>query len=239
MGIDARMFVRLKGRENWLDPAKELEIAVALARVVGAGNFIITKAFEDWNFGPPHHALSIVKPLTEQDVEDYEVPELVGRVVYFQDGPPIVADEDEQFVEVHLMSRYYAEGYARGDWPTIRAVAEWLEIKFPEGEVWYGGDSGGVLAELFDTAARDDINRYYLTKGHSEYRGAFGGLGARDENAIPVCRCCEQPMQSCGGAGETFWFCDGCDGRAKSKGSDVSFLKRGEDFFNPKQEGTT
>lgn len=235
MGVDARMFVRIKGRENWLDPNKELETAVALTRVVGAGHFIITKKFDGWKFGKPNHALSILEPLSREEAEKREAPEMADKVVYFQDGDPIVAADDEQFIVVHLASCYYGPEYARGDWPTIRTVAEWLEIRFPKGEVWYGGDSSGICAGPLTSARRDDITRYYLTKGHSDYRRGYSPFEA--DNASPTCRCCEQSMTSCGGGqGSTFWFCDGCDGKAISRGSDVTFLAPGSDFFQATTE---
>jgi hypothetical protein len=232
MGIDARMFARLRGA-NRLRPDQVLPLAVELAKTVGAGHFMITKD-QEWAraFGPGRHALSVIEPLSDETAREYDCPELAGKVVWFQDGDPIVADPDEQFVEVHLMTRYYGPEYARGNWPVIRTVAEWLEFKLPGAEVWYGGDSSGVCAVRFGPNERALVNRFYLGTGHRTYRSVFDGLSSRGKTP-PICGCCEASMSDCGGGnGSTFWFCDGCNGKAVTHADGrFDLLDRYEEFF--------
>lgn len=238
MGVDARMFARLRG-ENRIKPERVLPLSVDLCKTIGAGSFMITKGSE-YAFGHPHHALSIIPPLDEKTAAEYEVPELTGRVVWFQDGEPIIAEPDEQFLEVHLMTRYYGPDYARGNWMMIRTVAEWLESHIPGAAVWYGGDSSGICAEPFGPAERDEINRFFLNSGHRSYRSAFDGI-FRQRLSPPICTCCEVAMSDTGGGGpdkRTFWYCDGCDGKVVTFGTgrEPVTLSRFEDFFNFEQK---
>lgn len=236
MGVDARMFARLRG-ENRIKPEDALPLAVEMCKTIGAGNFLITKATE-FDFGRPHHALSIIEPLSREDAAEYESPELVGKVVWFQDGDPVVAEPDEQFVEVHLFTRFYGPEYARGDWTVIRTVAEWIEFKLPTAEVWYGGDSSGICARRFGAAERALVNRFFLGTGHRTYRDVFQGISSRGATP-PKCQCCEIGMSDTGGGGvgaaqRTFWYCDGCDGKVVTfgDGREPVRLTRHEDFFD-------
>lgn len=240
MGVDARMFARLRG-ENRIKPEQVLPLSVDLCKTIGAGHFMITKATE-YAFGHPHHALSLVEPLDDKTAADYETPELAGKVVWLQDGEPAVAEPDEQFLEVHLMTRYYGPDYARGNWMTIRTVAEWLEFKLPGAQVWYGGDSSGICAAPFGPAERALVNRFFLETGHRTYRDYFRGTFAIGVSA-PRCDCCEIAMSDTGGGGpdgRTFWYCDGCDGKVVTfeTGREPVKLTRYEDFldFEKKRE---
>jgi len=48
-------------------------------------------------------------------------------------------------------------------------VAEWLERRVPECVVWYGGDSSGICAELFDTPARKKLLEHFASEnGHED-----------------------------------------------------------------------
>lgn len=167
MGVDAEMFARIKGRENWLKD--ESAAAQALADDLGRGNFWITNG-EPW-ITNEHGALSIVRPASDDD-ESAELGrgEFVGKVVWFQDGPEIVAGEDEQFVQVHMQSRYYGPDYERGDWPFIKSVAAWLERRFPGCEVWYGGDSSGICAEHLTAERLAEIDALWSQFGNERYR---------------------------------------------------------------------
>ena len=196
MGIDAEMFARIKGRENWLKPEDERHTGYELASTIGPEFFYISME---------QHALSIIKPDPQ-----------FGRVVWLQDGDPIIADADEQFVEVHIQSRYYGPGYARGNWPAIRIVAEWLEWRFPSCEVWYGGDSSGVCASLLDAKKRKEINDFFLATGRRTYTRhnsdwRFSELDTRTGHAAPKCPCCDVNTYHVGGGNtKSFWQCDGC-----------------------------
>jgi hypothetical protein len=216
MGVDAEMFARIKGRENWLPDTEELKAAYELASTISYWHFSIMKGGEyDW---AQYHALAIMRPIQDAaDARDHGVMQSdIGRVVYTQDGPDIFAEPDEQFIRVHLAGRYYGEQYARGDWPTIRAVAEWLETRFPGCEVWYGGDSSGICAEHLSAARRDELNRFFLTSGCRTYeRHADNGVDRFTGHKAPVCPCCNVALFSSGGGrGQSFWSCDGCGRRA-------------------------
>ena len=223
MGVDAMMFVRLKGEGRHKTPEQVHDLSVAMAVTLGSGNFFIRRQGD--HFGEPRHALSIVPPISEES-EDWEKEEFeLGQVVWFQDGDPILAGKDEQFIQVHLMGRYYGPDYERGDWPVIRSVAEWLEM-FTEGEVWYGGDSGGYCAERFDVEARDRFNRHFLTRSirDDDYyapknRRMFDHIFG--ESPTCVCSFCRIEMLDSGGGGGgarrpggyTFFECQGCGHR--------------------------
>jgi len=232
MGIDAEMFVRIKGRKNWLADADELKTAYEMASTLGSERFFINDP-ED-AIGTPHHALSIMRAVTAKSVEDdYDEAEHIGKVVWYQDGEPIIANDDEQFIKIHLWTCYYGEDYARGDWPTIRAVAEWLEIRFPGGEVWYGGDSSGVEAAPLDPKRRDELNRFYLTSGRKSYTRHPNPF--LPPKSACMCQTCREPMVDCGGGcGDTFFYCDGCGRKTIRKDATGTEIKvpRGKDFFD-------
>jgi hypothetical protein len=209
MGVDAKMFARIKGRGNWLADADELIAAYELASTFGYENFWIAKGGEH-DRGDGHHALQIIRPISKEEAVRYKLADnLVGRVVWSQDGEDIVAAPDEQFVCVHLQTRYYSEKYPRGDWLIVRAVAEWLELRFPGCEVWYGGDSSGICAEHFDADRRAAINRYFLSSGHRAYTGR--PPSNRDDVICPVCQV--GMIGSGDGQEDSFYICDGCGKR--------------------------
>jgi hypothetical protein len=109
-----------------------------------------------------------------------------------QDGPTLRPDEGETFVRVHLATRYYGEGYERGNFRLIHDIAEALETLIPGGEVWYGGDSSGACAEKFGAAERAELRAYWLKHAHKPYHGVFwDGPG-------PKCRRCDVPMPQYG-----------------------------------------
>src|ERR1700679_1890441 len=124
MGIDAEMFVRQRGQA--LTQEEALEASYWMCAALGTNNFFV----EDKG----HHALSIV---TAWDEDYYE--ELKGKVVWTQDGLHIEAEPGEQFIRVHLLTRYYGPGYERGNWMLLRTTIEWLKCRWPDSAVWYGG----------------------------------------------------------------------------------------------------
>lgn len=170
-------------------PITEADVKLAawdLCATFGAERF--------WDFKPPLHI-----------VERWE-----------QDGPDIEPQPNEVFVRVMLGTRYYGKGYERGDLPLIVSVAEWLEQRFPGCEVWYGGDSSGVCAERFNTAARDEMKRHYYAHGHAPYVGGFGrGIGGeRPSNRPSPCARCvpgrDKHETGWGPTGSLLLHCAGC-----------------------------
>jgi len=68
--------------------------------------------------------------------------------------------------EVDSLTRYYAPGYERGEWPSIAAVLMQLH-EAPEVEVvWYGGD--GMVGEC-DVERVLEISRHYMLHGNRPY----------------------------------------------------------------------
>ena len=142
MGVDACMFVRHKGEP--LSDAEVKKISYLMTSTFGHRKFLQYEKGEIGDY-PERRALRIVEPFVDEYDED---PELVGKIVVTQDGPPIIAEDGEQFLELSLFGRYYGPGYERGDWTFLRSLAEWLERQIEGCEVWYGGDSSGILFAL-------------------------------------------------------------------------------------------
>lgn len=154
MGIDARLFIRYRGNKPTDDQLKLWSWDLCTA--IGAEKFFISP---DKGRG----ALELTSC--------YENPD-AGGTIYQQDGPDIVAEPGEWFIEANLWSRYYGEGYERGDWQTIINTALWLEQNIG-GEVWYGGDSSGIEATPFGKKERDAMTRHALSESGKDYFKAF------------------------------------------------------------------
>ena len=88
-----------------------------------------------------------------------------GKV--FEQDPPIIASENEWLLEVNLMTRYYGEGYERGDLLMICATAEWCEANLPGAEVWYGGDSRAI--EPFPTSRQVALRQHLYSRKGRDY----------------------------------------------------------------------
>lgn len=94
-----------------------------------------------------------------------------------QDGDPIFAKPGEWFLEVSLYTWYYGIGYERGDLLTLCAVAEWCEVNIPNCEVWYGGDSSGVLAEPWPDEKRRELRKHLYSdmgRAYFNYSSRYG-----------------------------------------------------------------
>ena len=183
MGIDAQMFVRI---QRDVTDAEVKRLAWEAGSAFGPDRF--------WIFKNP----------------DYQRPAMHKIAVYEQDGPDIVPGPGETFVKVQPATRYYGEGYERGDLPFLIMLAEWLEARVPDCEVWYGGDSSGVLAEKFDRQARDKLWQHFVNVNHQPYVGGFAMRGGM----APLCSWCDEPMAECGwnqrGPGSSLHRCTGC-----------------------------
>ncbi len=222
MGVDAEIFVRIKGKSNWLSDADVRRLSYEIGTAFDT-NFFFTMNPRQGVFKETRRALEIMKPIKDaSDAEDYGLDaDAVGHVVWTQDGDPIVAAEDEQFIKANLYHRYYGKNYERGDWPKLRACIFWLSTRIPNCEVWYGGDSSGMCAEHASgpfLAAMDshwvfNARRPYV-RYESPFKGTFGAM-PKDNIVPPVCELCEVPMAECGGSRDySFFWCDGCGVKA-------------------------
>lgn len=200
MGIDAEMFVRTRTKVT--DEEIE-EIRYRMCCAFGAGRFS----------------------------DDYESEDEEGRTVkvsalyrineYWQDGHTLQPKKGETFIRCGLWTRYYGPGYERGDCPFICAVAEFLEMSFPGGEVWYGGDSSGVLAKRID---RKFLLQHFYTNGHAPYIDYLARKGG------VTCPRCKKPMNQhgFGGAGNDWasWTCHGCGRQAVRENGKITVSDR-------------
>lgn len=201
MGIDAEMFVRTKAK---ITKEQVRDLAYHLGSAFGADRFWI---FKDRGEGiPPRHCLEIVNK-------------------YDQDGPTIKPEKGETFIRVHPATRYYGEGYERGDLPFLIMLAEWLERNIPGGEVWYGGDSSGVCAEKFDKRARKRYLDLYCKVGHHPYSGAFD-TDHGDGVKAPICKFCWKKMRRYGwGKNYAPFHCSGCGESVVTRDGGKTFEK--------------
>lgn len=196
MGIDAQMLVRVSGPLTSLyggvTPGRCRKLAVELVESFGTDVVSVIRPGEFSWHPNGRHALEII--------EKYE-----------QDGPDIEPEEGETLIECHLQGRYYGVDYERGPLPDFIMVATWLEAKIPAGEVWYGGDSSGVLAEPFGPVQREALWKHFLEHAHRPYHDYFK-LGIAGQ-ARPTCDfCAGQPMMDHGGGQDySFYLCHGCD----------------------------
>lgn len=234
MGVDARMFLRIKGKANHLSETTVRRLSYEIGTAFD-NSFFFTMHPSQGVFNEIRRALEIMTPLADaREAEDYGLDAaLVGRVVWSQDGDPIIADTDEQFIKVNLMGRYYGKGYERGNWPKLRACIFWLSTRVPNCEVWYGGDSGGICAantvNLADLDLHWAINaRRPYVRYESKFKSTLPAAGITP----PVCQLCEVPMAECGGGREySFFWCDGCGAKAsKHINGTVAWAKLHEDY---------
>jgi hypothetical protein len=202
MGIDAEMFVRVK-RAVPDDEVRRLRLQLGSA--FGADKF--------WIFGRDKAVGEA--PLDEADDDHAPIGSprhCIERVTEFrQDGDALMPEPGETFLRVYIASRFYGDGYERGNLPLILAVAAFLR-EATHGEVWYGGDSSGVCAELLDDARRRELWAHFVAVQHEPYEN--GMRWDRDDN-IPNQHCtfCNAPMRRYGGGSGGLYapfFCCGC-----------------------------
>jgi hypothetical protein len=190
MGIDAQMFSRYHGERPTQDQLKLW--SWDLCRVIGARHFFI-----DAEKGQAALELS----------HGYDDNAVAGKS-YGQDGPDIIAEDGEWFVEVSLCTRYYGPGYERGSWETIVHTAEWLERFI--GPVWYGGDLSGVCATLFDRVARDAMVSHALSLDGRNYFSNFEREAFKTPSPCALCVKDRGMIRHGWGAGYIAVACGGC-----------------------------
>ena len=205
MGIDAQLLVKTKFKVN---EGMVLRWAYDLAYAFGSEQFFMIKPNQAKKYGDaPRHCLSIIDE-------------------YTQDGDSLFPKKGETFIAVHLFTRYYGEGYERGDLPFIISVADWVKRNIPESEIWYGGDSSGVLAEPFDKKARELAWQHFCRVGRKPYVEAFDHL----EGIVPlVCELCKKPMlrKGWGNKGKyVLLVCPGCGTQMESNDKGETYEER-------------
>lgn len=217
MGVDAEMFVRISGKENHLSIEDVRQLSYEIGGAIGSNVFFPKNPQSKIFKGQSRGNLSIIEPF----VDEYnEAPELIGDVVWFQDGDPIIAEKDEQFIKVNLYGRYYGVGYERGSWPNLKACIDWLQCRIPVGQVWYGGDSSGMTAKACTTSYISELQSHWANNGRRPYTRYASNLRMPDYRkgvTVPVCELCDVKMAETGGSmNYAFYWCEGCGQKAVS-----------------------
>lgn len=128
-------------------------------------------------------------------------------LIYQQDGPDIVPEEGQTFLEIYPRERYWGPGYERGPLMDYVAMAIFLENLIPNCEVWYGGDSSGVNAIHFDEKTRNEYIKHFIaSKGHDAYSRFFD----REKDGMPCPHCEVKMIRNGWGPNYKAWFCHGC-----------------------------
>lgn len=216
MGIDAEMFVRVR---RAVPDAEVKRLRYRMAEAFGASRF--------WIFNEAGKAA----PVERDEDASFDNRHCMERVkVYTQDGPDILPEPGETFLRVYPATRYYGDGYERGDLPLLISLAEWLEAN-TGGEVWYGGDSGGCCAKVFDHDARAQLFAHFCRHGHQPYRSGWDALTAADDTKVTglLCTFCDFAMTRNGwGPNYQGWDCYGCGMRMESRDNGATFTKAKE-----------
>jgi len=207
MGIDTQILVKT---ESKITEDQVLGWAYDLASAFGYGNFSITRPDNKWG-QEPNHCLKIVER-------------------YTQDGPTIEPRGGQIFIEAYLYTRYYGLGYERGNLSLIIGVADWLERTIPGAEIWYGGDSSGVSATLFDAEARESLWQHFVKVGHTPYNDYFDH--GDDGVEAPICTLCQRKLRRNGwGRNYAAFYCSGC-------GLCLMTRDNGESFQDPEEKAS-
>ena len=206
MGIDASMYALVKGD---LSEADVVRYSYEIGSSVGPEAFFLMQPNENSEWARNgRRALERIE-------------------VYEQDGPDVPCPDGYSMLRVSLSGRYYGEGYERGDLWQYVSVAEWLERRLGA-EVFYGGDSSGVLAERFDRGARERLIQHWAELGGRPYREAFDR--AESDPLRQTCSLCSVPMTRNGwGPLYAAYFCIGC-------GHQIATCDGGRSWMTKQQE---
>lgn len=203
MGIDAEMFVKLQGRQVTDDEI--LAVSRALTECLGFDRF--------WCFGATDHAMHRVDKID-------------------QDGPTIKPKPGETFARIRPATRYYGEGYERGDFALIATIREIVLVHWPDAEVWYGGDSSGVLHEHMTDDFTSSLFAHFAKKGHRRY-GSYFDRQPLAGKANPCCERCKTETIRNGWGGVppneyACWYCPSCNFSIETRDSGKTIQNRTE-----------
>lgn len=199
MGIDARILLRIDADE--VNPTKLKQWSYHICTAFGADKFRINR----------NNGVSAIELSGQRYHEEDDPP---PGTFYYQDGSTIYAHKGEVLVTVHIWSRYYEIGYERGDLLFICAVAEWCEANIPSVEVWYGGDSSGAVATLFDGPARNKLKQHlYSPRGNDYYIRTEDNPDMFPTDIVNSCKLCipdHKPSRFGWGQDFASYHCSGC-----------------------------
>lgn len=150
-------------------------------------------------------------PLDDGEHEDIPVEYREPGRMSQQDGDDIYAAPDEWLLDVNLWSRYYGIGYERGDILIICAIAEWCEANIPGCEVWYGGDSSGVVAKPFPEAERARLRRHLYSPEGRSYRYCAAKTALKGPGPCGLCPGSARFTEAGWGRSYAAVYCGGCN----------------------------
>lgn len=138
------------------------------------------------------------------------------------------AKPGEHMLQVRLFTRYYGEGYERGDLWGILATAAWLDQNIPNATVYYGGDSSGVLIEPFGWQERVKLVKHWATVGHEPYNRGFDTDLSGRKIERPICDMCNVPLIRYGWGPDGFgsFSCSGCGLKLVTRDEGVTFKEK-------------
>lgn len=181
MGVDAKMFVRNRGPRLSVDDLRGLSVKLQAelpahpfepqGEEKGVLSFVRTLGEYRAELAHDRIAYPDAASFLQEEEETASYPDHLQ--IWEQDGPCLISAPDEQLIEVHLFARYFGGDCRRGPWREIRAIADWLEMRVPNSEVWYGGDSSGIVAERLTLQFKDACSKA-LEEDEEEERRSGG-----------------------------------------------------------------
>lgn len=116
----------------------------------------------------------IIKPISQTDSATINLPKYISKTGFWYD--------------VALSGSYYGQGYERGPINVYTSIAEWIETRIEQSEIWYGDDgtSGNPLC-LFNSTERKRIFSYFCKVGHKPYFESFQIHAEILKENLPIC----------------------------------------------------
>jgi hypothetical protein len=83
----------------------------------------------------------LVDALDINRFHDHRRPVSRVPLIDYEHGLPRNLPRTRSIIEVSAVTPYYGKTYARGSWPELALILEFLRYRVPSCEVWYGDDS--------------------------------------------------------------------------------------------------